>query len=160
MNTKEILKTYQVLLVDCTGKWVNASLLESIKTANPQCDKYVCLKTDYVTSQESQDITQGKFHLLTAGMVTSIIEPIRDKYPDVEAFCELLEVNSEKLNILNKALFIDHDLSVLDTNDGKRYLLNTLAESLSERGITINWNETNSKTVLEICKIMKEICIG
>lgn len=146
-----------VVFVDFTGQWVNRTRLERLKEALPECESYICVKTDYVTSQESQDISKTGFKLVTSGMIADALEPVKNLHPQINSLVNKIHRENEELNRLHYALFIDHDTSVLDTDEGMEYLMNTIAENLYERNIPFDWDETNKKAVKELCKLFKEI---
>lgn len=151
----------KVLLMDCTGVWINDALLESVKMEHPNCEDYLCLKMDYVTSSESDCISRNDFCLVSSGRISIALEPLIDRYPRIKEYFEYIQKEFlERINGLHEAIFNKHDFSVLETNEGKEYLLKTLADNLYERSIAFDWNETSSKAVLEICRIVKEILIN
>ncbi len=148
----------KVLIIDCTGVWVNDRLHESAKAAHPHCDDYVCVKMYYVTSPESDSISNNGFCLVSSGCISAALEPLNDRHPKIKKYYEYIQKEfMERLNKLHDAIFNQHDLSVIETEDGKKYLLSVIIEKLYERNITVDWNETNKEMALEICKIIKEI---
>lgn len=148
----------KVLLIDCTDVWVDDRLLELVKTTHPNCDDYVCIKMDYVTGPESESINSKGFCLFSSGCLLAALKPLIEQHPKIDEYYEYIQKKyMERLNILHDAIFNKHDLSVLETEEGKNYLLSVIIETLHERGITFDRNETNKKIVFEICNIIKEI---
>jgi hypothetical protein len=146
-----------MVMVDFTGQWVSRTKLERLKEALPEYESYICMKTDYVTSQESQVISDTGFKLVTSGMIADALEPVKDLHTQINSLVNKMHKENEELNRLHHALFIEHDSSVLDTAAGMDYMIITLAENLCERNILFDWNEANRKAVGEICKLFKEI---
>jgi hypothetical protein len=146
-----------MVMVDFTGQWVSRTKLERLKEALPEYESYICMKTDYVTSQESQVISDTGFKLVTSGMIADALEPVKDLHTQINSLVNKMHKENEELNRLHHALFIEHDSSVLDTAAGMDYMITTLAENLCERNILFDWNEANRKAVGEICKLFKEI---
>ena len=157
MATEQNNKMIPMVLVDFTGHRVNRTRLELLKETLPECESYICVMTDYVTGQESQDINESDFKLVTSGMVAEALEPVKDLHSQISSLVKKMHIENEELNRLHHALFIDHDTSVLDTDEGMKYLMNTLAENLYERNIPFDWNETNKRAVSEMCNLFKEI---
>jgi hypothetical protein len=146
-----------MVLVDFTGQWVNCTWLEQLKEALPKCESYICIKADYVTSQESQDISESGFKLVTSGMIVDAIEPVKDLNPQIYSLVKKIHRENDELNRLHHALFIEHDTSVLDTDEGMEYLMNTLAENLYEMRIPFDWNETNTEAIKEISILFRKL---
>ena len=157
MTIEQNNETIPMVLVDFTGLWVNRTLLERLKEALPKCESYICIKADYVTSQESQDISESGFKLVTSGMIVDAIEPVKDLNPQIYSLVNKIHRENDELNRLHHALFIDRDYSVLDTEEGMKYLMNTLAENLHERDILFDWNESNREAIKEICILFREL---
>jgi len=157
MTAEHNNKIIPMVLVDFTDQWVNCARLEKVKETLPECESYICVKNDYVTSQESQDISEAGFKLVTSGMIVDALEPFKDLNPQIYSLVNKIHRENDDLNRLHHALFIGHDYSVLDTEEGMKYLMNTLAENLYERGIPFDWDEANRKALAEICKLFKEI---
>lgn len=145
------------MVLDFTGQWVNRTWLERLKEALPECERYICVKSDYVTSQESQDISEAGFKLVTSSMIVDALEPVKNLYPQINSFANRMHIENEELNRLHHALFIDHDTSVLNTDEGMEYLMNTLAENLHERDFPFDWNETNREAIKELWNLFKEL---
>lgn len=146
-----------MVLVNFTGQWANRTRLERLKETLPECESYFCVKTDYVTSQESQDISETGFKLFTSGMIADALEPVKSFHPQINSLVNKMNRENEELNRLHHALFIDHDTSVLDTDEGMEYLMNTLAENLYERNIPFDWSGTNWEAIKEICHLFREL---
>ena len=126
----------KVLIIDCTGMWVNDSLLESVKATHPHCDDYVCVKMDYVTSPESDSISNNGFCLVSSGLISDALEPLIDRHPKIKAYYEYIQKEFvERLNKLHDAIFNKHDLSVLETEEGKKYLLSVIVENFYAHNI-------------------------
>ena len=157
MATEQNNEKIPMVIVDFTGQWVNRTRLERLKEALPEYESYICIKTDYVTSQEIQVISDTGFKLVTSGMIADALEPVKDFHSQIISLVDKMHRGNEELNRLHHALFIDHEYSVLDTEEGMKNLMNTLAENLYERGIPFDWDEANRKAVAEICKLFKEI---
>ena len=146
-----------MVLVDFTGQWVNRTRLERLKEVLPECESYICVKADYVTSQESQDISESGFKLVTSGMIVDALEPVKDLHPLINSLVNKMNRKNEELNRLHHAVFIAHDTSVLDTDEGMEYLMKALTENLYDRNIAFDWTESNKEIMIEICKLFKEI---
>lgn len=157
MAEENELKRSPILIVDCTGKYVDCSLLDRVRKAFPDCDSYVCYKMDYVTSQESKNISLCRFHLMDAGTVASVLEPIKDLHPRIKEYKENLEVGMVRMNQLHKAILIDHNFSVLSTEEGKEYMMKMIAENLYEQNIHFDWTEANKAVLRTIIEITNSI---
>lgn len=110
--------------------------LARYKEIYPNCYRYFYYKLAYINSQEEKEVSQNRYEVINAGMMSSTLEKMIDLHPLIKMYYDFITYTFvETINSFHEKLFVKHDYDVLWSADAQKYLCDTIVENMTKQGV-------------------------
>ncbi len=144
-NNVDVLLTFRfedngeeqtVLFEDKTWSMPHNRQLARYKEIYPNCYRYFYYKLAYINSQEEKEVSQNRYEVINAGMMSSTLEKMIDLHPLIKMYYDYITYTFvETINSFHEKLFVNHDYDVLWSADAQKYLCDTIVENMTKQGV-------------------------
>ena len=144
-NNVDVLLTFRfedngeeqtVLFENKTWSCQHDDQLVRYKTIYPNCYRYFYYKLAYINSQEEKVISQEKYEVINAGMMSSTLEKMTSLHPLIKMYYDYIKYTFEDaINSFHEKIFVKHDYDVLWGADAQKYLCDTIVEKMTEQNV-------------------------
>ena len=144
-NNVDVLLTFRfedngeeqtVLFEDKTWSMPHNRQLARYKEIYPNCYRYFYYKLAYINSQEEKEVSQNRYEVINAGMMSSTLEKMIDLHPLIKMYYDYITYTFvETINSFHEKLFVKHDYDVLWSADAQKYLCDTIVENMTKQGV-------------------------
>ena len=133
---KDNAEKQEVLFVDNTNSTSPSGIFSADRKYFPNFYRYLYYKMNYVNSQEVREISIAGYDLITAGMMSAVLEKMLGLHQLIEMYYEYIEVRFlRNINVWHEKLFLKHEYNVLWNADAQKYLCDTIVENMCEYGV-------------------------
>ena len=144
-NNVDVLLTFRfedngeeqtVLFEDKTWSMPHSGQLARYKEIYPNCYRYFYYKLAYINSQEEKEVSQNRYEVINAGMMSSTLEKMIDLHPLIKMYYDYITYTFvETINSFHEKLFVKHDYDVLWSADAQKYLCDVIAENMTKQNV-------------------------
>lgn len=144
-NNVDVLLTFRfedngeeqtVLFEDKTWSMSHSGQLARYKEIYPNCYRYFYYKLAYINSKEEKEVSQNRYEVINAGMMSSTLEKMIDLHPLIKMYYDYITYTFvETINSFHEKLFVKHDYDVLWSADAQKYLCDTIVENMTKQGV-------------------------
>ena len=144
-NNVDVLLTFRfddngeeqtVLFEDKTWSMPHSGQLARYKEIYPNCYRFFYYKLGYINSQEEKEVSQEKYEVINAGMMSSTLEKMVDLHPLIKMYYDYITYAFvDAINSFHERIFVKHDYDVLWNGDAQKYLCDTIVENMAEQNV-------------------------
>ena len=125
-----------VLFEDKTWSMPHSGQLARYKEIYPNCYRFFYYKLGYINSQEEKKVSQEKYEVINAGMMSSTLEKMVDLHPLIKMYYEYITYTFvESINSFHEKIFVEHNYNVLWGADAQKYFCDIIAENMSKQNV-------------------------
>lgn len=90
----------------------------------------------YINSQEEKEVSQEKYEVINAGMMSSTLERMTELHPLIKMYYDYINYTFvDAINSFHEKIFMKHDYDVLWGADAQKYLCDTIVENMTEQNV-------------------------
>ena len=144
-NNVDVLLTFRfedngeeqtVLFEDKTWSMPHSGQLARYKEIYPNCYRFFYYKLGYINSQEEKEVSQEKYEVINAGMMSSTLEKMLDLHPLIKMYYDYITYTFvDAINSYYERIFVKHDYEVLGDADAQKYLCDTIVENMMKQNV-------------------------
>lgn len=144
-NNVDVLLTFRfedngeeqtVLFEDKTWSMPHSGQLARYKEIYPNCYRFFYYKLGYINSQEEKEVSQEKYEVINAGMMSSTLEKMLDLHPLIKMYYDYITYTFvDAINSFHEKIFMKHDYDVLWGADAQKYFCDTIVENMTEQNV-------------------------
>lgn len=144
-NNVDVLLTFRfedngegqtVLFEDKTWSMPHSGQLARYKEIYPNCYRFFYYKLGYINSQEEKEVSQEKYEVINAGMMSSTLEKMVDLHPLIKMYYDYITYTFvDAINSFHEKIFMKHDYDVLWGADAQKYFCDTIVENMTEQNV-------------------------
>lgn len=110
--------------------------LAKYRAIYPHCYRYFFYKLAYINSQEEKEVSQEKYEVINAGMMSSTLEKMVGLHPLIKMYYEYITYTFvDTINSFHEKIFKKHNYVTLWSADAQKYLCDTIVENMTEQSV-------------------------
>jgi hypothetical protein len=126
-----------VLFEDKTWGMPRSGQLSGYKENYPSCYRYFYYKLGYINSQEKKEVSQAKYEVINAEMMSSTLEKMIDLHPLIKMYYDYITCTFvDAINSYYERIFVKHDYDILESADAQKYLCDAIVEKMTEQNVS------------------------
>lgn len=144
-NNVDVLLTFRfedkaeqqmVLFENKTWSMPHSGQLARYRKNYPDCYRYCYYKLAYINSQEGKEVSNERYEIINADMMSSTLEKMIGLHPLIKMYYEYIVVTfKQEINSLHERIFQKNDYDVLWNPDAQKYLCDAIVENMAEQGV-------------------------
>ncbi len=145
-NNVDVLLTFRfedngeeqtVLFEDKTWSMPHSGQLARYKEIYPNCYRFFYYKLGYINSQEKKEVSQAKYEVINADMMSSTLEKMIDLHPLIKMYYDYITCTFvDAINSYYERIFVKHDYDILESADAQKYLCDAIVEKMTEQNVS------------------------
>ena len=126
-----------LLFVDKESNMVRPEQLDRYKWIYPNCYRFFYYKLGYINSQEKKEVSQAKYEVINADMMSSTLEKMIDLHPLIKMYYDYITCTFvDAINSYYERIFVKHDYDILESADAQKYLCDAIVEKMTEQNVS------------------------
>ena len=110
--------------------------LARYKEIYPNCYRFFYYKLGYINSQEEKEVSQEKYEVINAGMISSTLEKMTSLHPLIKMYYDYITYTFvDAINSFHERIFVKHDYDVLWGADAQKYFCDAIVENMTEQNV-------------------------